>query len=309
MADGFAGWVLDGAVSVPAWALLTGLALIVAAFVLVRARFDSPGAALAQGAFVVIAVATGWWALDHFVGGDITAERRAFEARAFELAARALAPGSALACLDPLAGETVEDACERAIFASPEATAAAVAYVEAQLALLAATGAPASRAGASSAVTRLRRALEADRFGIVAHVLAARDDCTVDRCDAFALLRDKSRVSVNLAERPFESYVQSHKASWPAGAARPLAGGLPPVAAAPPDTAPRPAGNLYFPSANSIPPVNIMTAEPPAARDATTAGQAGPTRKPAQSAAPAHPPASAPAAPPRAAPVPLAPAQ
>ncbi|HEY7665603.1 MAG TPA: hypothetical protein VH934_21000 [Xanthobacteraceae bacterium] len=308
MVDGFAGSVLEGAVEVPAWALLAGVALILAAFALVRARFDSPGAALAQAAIVVIAVGTGWWALDHFARRDIAAERRAFEARAFELAARALAPGSALACLDPLAGDAVEDACERAVFASPEATAAAVAYVEAQLALLAAAGAPAARASASSPAARLRRALEADRFGIVAHVLAARDDCTVERCDAFALLQDKSRISVNLAERPFESYVESHKAGWPTGAARPVAGNLPPVASVPPDGAPKAPNNLYFPSAKSIPPVNIMTAEPPGARDATTAGQAGTTRKPAQSAVPAHPPGP-PAAPSHAAPVPLAPAQ
>ena len=57
---------------------------------------------------------------------------------AFDLATRALAPGSALACLDTIAGETVENACEKALFASPEATAAAVSYVAAQLSLLAA---------------------------------------------------------------------------------------------------------------------------------------------------------------------------
>ena len=48
----------------------------------------------------------------------------------------AIAPGSALSCLDEMAGEAVSTACEKAVFASPEAVAAAVKYVAAQLALL-----------------------------------------------------------------------------------------------------------------------------------------------------------------------------
>jgi hypothetical protein len=310
MVDRFAEWALSGAVSLPVWAVIAGLVVIVAAFAFLRARLDGTGAPLAQGAVVVIAVLAGWWALDHFARGDIAAERRALEARAFELATHALAPGSPLACLDAMAGDTVEDACERAVFASPEATAAAVSYVAEQLSLLVSAGDPALRTGANSAVAGVRRALEADRFGIVAHVLAVRDGCTADRCGALALLQEKSRVSVNLAEHPFEAYVQSHKPSWPTAANRPVAGNLPPAAAAVlPGGAARPPSNLYFPSATSIPPVNIMTAEPPGARDPTTAGEAGAPRKPPQGASPARPPASSNAAAPRAAPMQLAPAQ
>ena len=50
-------------------------------------------------------------------------ERRAIEARAAELTARSLAPGSALGCLDAVASVVVENACERPLFASPEAVA------------------------------------------------------------------------------------------------------------------------------------------------------------------------------------------
>ena len=46
--------------------------------------------------------------------------------RAEELAAHALSPGSSLACLDALAGDSVETACEKALFASPANVAAAV---------------------------------------------------------------------------------------------------------------------------------------------------------------------------------------
>ena len=56
-------------------------------------------------------------------------------------------------------------------------------------------------------------------------------------------------------------------------------------------------GNLYFPSSASIPPVNIMTAEPaaPPAADTTGAAEpAGPTpRKPPQAASQVRPPPSA----------------
>ena len=44
--------------------------------------------------------------------------------------------------LDPIAGDTVEVACEKVLFASPEATAAAVSYVAAQLSILASAAEP-----------------------------------------------------------------------------------------------------------------------------------------------------------------------
>jgi len=76
----------------------------------------------------------------------------------------ALMPGSALACLDASAGELVEAACEKALFATPEAAAAAVAYVTAQLSLLADGSEFERRSGANyeSALGRLRHAIETD---------------------------------------------------------------------------------------------------------------------------------------------------
>src|SRR5262249_46144002 len=227
---------------------------------------------------------------------------------------------SALACLDAAAGETVEGACEKALFASPETTAAAVAYVAAQLSLLAASNDYARRGGQASAIAPLRRALEADRFGIVAHVLATRDGCTPTRCGAFLLLQDVSRISANLVSRPFESAVAAHVAGWsPAGESRPVASAPAPAAA--PVAGAKVPNNLYFPSSSSIPPGSIMTAEPPPlAQDkpqphdkaqekpqaATGEASAAPARKPASGAQQPRAPASA--APPRAAPLPLGPA-
>jgi hypothetical protein len=309
MLDRVAEWASGEAMSLPVPAVIAGLGLIIAAFTLMRARYHGAGAPFLQGALVVTAVLAGWWTLDHFARRDLAAEQRAVEARAHELATRALVPGVAFACLDAIAGDAVEDACEKAVFATPEATAAAVAYVTEQLALLASGSEQARRAGASfragARMAQLRRAIEADRFGIAAHVLGVRDGCTPDRCGAFDLLQDTNRLSVNLAERPFEAYVKIYAAGWPAAGGRPVASNLPPAA-----TAPKAPNNLYFPSASSIPPVNIMTAEP-AARpaDTTGAGEAGaPSRKGAPSGAQSHTPAS-PGSVSARPPTPLAPAQ
>jgi len=125
-------------------------------------------------------------------------------------------------------------------------------------------------------LTNLRHAVEIDRFGIVAHVLRFRDGCKADQCGAFALFNNASHVSANLAQRTYDFYVLRHAANWPAVAQTPVASLSPPptVAALPPAAAaaatgrPLPA-NYFLPSAASIPPINIMTAEPsaPAPRD------------------------------------------
>ena len=190
-----------------------------------------------------------------------------------------------------IAGEVLEDACEKALFATPEATAAAVSYIAAQLSLLASAGDHARRAVPNSAMSQLRRAIEADPFGVVAHVLAVRDGCTPAHCGLFALLQDPSRVSANIAARVFEARLKSYAAAWPASSRRPVASNAPPAAAPQPAAAPGPRvpNNLYFPSASSIPPVNIMTAEPAAPPPHDTTGAAetpGSPRKPT-SAAPA----------------------
>jgi hypothetical protein len=291
--------------SLPLWAaaVLAALVIIAGIVAFVRNGLDGVSGSLMQGTVVLMVALAGWWAIDHFARRDILAERHALDARAFELTARAMAPGSTLACLDAMAGDVVEDACEKALFASPEAAAAAVSYVAAQLSLLASAGDHARRAGPGSALMQLRHALEADLFGVVAQVLAVRDGCTPAQCGAFALLQDTRRISTNLAERPFEARLKQYAAAWPAPGGRPVASTPPPAAAPQPTAAagPRVPNNLYFPSASSIPPVNIMTAEPAAPQpphDTTGAAAGTSARKPAAGAAPARSP-----------PTPLAPPQ
>src|SRR5262247_62813 len=303
---------LTGVVSLPVWAVAGIAAALVLACALAFVRAGGEGRSLPAVILVLIVVAVaGWWARDHFARRDLEAEQRALDTRAFELATRAFMPGSALGCLDAIAGETVEGACEKALFASPEATAAAVSYVAAQLSLLASARDLGRSGGTNPATLALRRAIEADRFGIVAHVLAVRDGCAPDECSAFAWLRDTGRINVNLAERPFEARLKTYAANW-------LAVGSREVVSTPPSPAPSAAAkvpnNLYFPSAKSIPPVNIMTAEPPPAQrppqDTTGAAESAPPtppRRPPQTNPQARPPSSA--APARAAPAPPAPAQ
>jgi hypothetical protein len=297
---------LTGVVSLPVWAVVAIAAVPVLACALAFVRGRGEGASVAVAILVLILAVVGWWARDHFA-------RRALDARGFELATRAFMPGSALGCLDAIAGETVEAACEKALFASPEATAATVSYVAAQLALLASARELGRHGETAPGMLALRRALEADRFGVVAHVLAVRDGCAPDQCSAFAWLGDTSRIKVNLAERPFDARINTYAASWPAAGGRALAS-TPPSPA--PSAAAKVPNNLYFPSATSIPPVNIMTAEPPPAQrppQATTgaAESATPTppRRPPQTNSQARPPSSAAPAPARAAPAPPAPAQ
>ena len=200
------------------------------------------------------------------------ADRRSLVQRNAELNIGALAPGSTLACLDAGAGEAVENACEKQVFADPQTAARAVAYTAARLALLA--EAHATQPSALTSVAAARRAIELDRYGIAAHVLATRDGCTAEQCAAFAWLRDTAVIKANLKAQVYDQYVSRYAAAWTndpgnqapvAGSAAPAPGA--PVAAVPGEpTHPTgvPVSSKYdFPSAASIPPVSIMNAEPP----------------------------------------------
>jgi hypothetical protein len=281
--------VATGTLALPAWAAGAAAALflvILVAAVLAFARSDWGRASglLVRFALVILGAAILWIFFDRAELRERTAERRALDQRAAELAMRAMAPGSALACLDATAGDTVETACEKAVFATPEAAAAAVSYVSARLALLADADQFAKHTDPSyeSALATLRQPIEADRFGIVAHVLSVRDSCTPLLCDSFALLHEASRVQANLKERVFDGYVARYTAEWAAHTqkpAMPMAEGANNLttASVPPSPAPAPASVVSpkydFPSAASIPPVSIMTPEPagpPEAKQAAT---------------------------------------
>src|SRR5208282_2714541 len=94
--------------------------VVVCALACVRSRTGASGARCVLVVFGAALGASMTWAfLDSAAVRDQSAERRALEMRAEQLSAQALAPGSPLACLDALAGEIIESACEKAVFASP----------------------------------------------------------------------------------------------------------------------------------------------------------------------------------------------
>jgi hypothetical protein len=127
-----------------------------------------------------------------------------------------------------------------------------------------------------------RRAIELDRYGIAAHVLAVRDGCTTEHCAAFAMFEDTGALKANLKVGAFDTYVARYVSTWsklePAAQKEPQtsATALPPVASVSEPTAPHPVNSRYdFPSAASIPAVSIMNAEPPPPKDQTGTAQAG----------------------------------
>jgi len=236
----------------------------------------------------VLGATIAWTFLDAAAMRDQSAERRSLEMRAAALNTQALAPGSSLACLDALAGESVEAACEKAIFAGPATVAAATSYVAARLTLLADMVAYTKRGGTNieGAMLPLRRSLETDRFGFLGHVLALRDGCSSENCKALALLHDPSRVRANLSGATLDRYLDHYLTSWAQPPDVPVAELTASLPATGQTSALGPrklAVDIDFPSAESIPPISIMNPEPkaPGAPSAAAADLSGHAQVPA----------------------------
>jgi hypothetical protein len=212
----------------------------------------------------------------------------------------------ALSCIDDLAGETVLAACEKLLFGSADAAAAAVSYTAARITQLTSLGDVATaNKNMTPELSTLRHSVERDRYGLVAYVLTVRDRCQPGQCAAYQSLTDHNHIAANMEERIYEGLILRYSASWnvPAAAATAV---LPPALPTGKPT------NAEFPSAASTPPVSIMTPEPPIAA-APAAPRPSPAAANAQTPAPRPSTAStapkkqaAPKA--RAAPVQLAPA-
>jgi hypothetical protein len=181
----------------------------------------------------------------------------------------------ALSCIDDLAGETVLAACEKALFGSAESVAAGVSYAGSQITRLTAFGdAAVANKNMTYELLTLRRAIERDRYGLMAQVLMARDQCTPAQCAAFRALTDSHQIVVNMAERTYDALISRYAPSWNAPAAAPVAA----LSSSVPTGKPT---NAEFPTAASTPAVNIMTPEP------------GPSPPRASASAPPPTPASA----------------
>jgi hypothetical protein len=287
-----------GMFSLPWWAAAIVAAFMVVCFVLAIVRIGATGIIAAAGGIAVLLFAFwgAWTWAERSVQRERANERQALAARALDLTARAVSPGSALACLDAGAGEAVEGACEKTLFATPETVAAATAYVAARIALLsdAADYAQRAKVDYEGPLPAQRRALESDRFGFAAQVLATGYNCSAEKCDALALFRDSARLKENLRDHVFDGFVTRNAAAWPARASRPVTASAPAVN---PNGGPSPVPpGFNVPSASSIPPVNIMASEPPAPPAAAAAETPAnpPTKRPPARTRPAAAPAPAP---------------
>jgi hypothetical protein len=197
----------------------------------------------------------------------------------------ATAPLPALSCVDDIAGDAVAAACEKAVFASADSTAAAVNRMAQMITRLTSYGdATTAQKNMTPELQGLRRAIERDRYGLVAQVLLARDRCTPTQCPSFRSLTDNHQIITNMDEHAYDALVSRYAAAWNAPPL-PATGA---VAMLPPSSLPtgRPT-SAEFPSAASTPPVSIMTPEP---------GTTVPTRAGAPAASPPKPAAPPPAA-------------
>jgi hypothetical protein len=194
----------------------------------------------------------------------------------------------ALSCVDDLAGDAVLTACEKALFGSAESAAAAVSYAASQITRLTALGDVAvANKSMTPELQALRRAVEHDRYGLMAHALAARDHCTPSDCAAFRALTDRHQIVANMDERVYDGLISRYAPAWNAPPA------MAPIAALEPGKPTGKPTNAEFPTAASTPPVSIMTPEPgtaatpPASRPpASNANAPLPSPRPTPAAAP-----------------------
>ncbi|WP_025036809.1 hypothetical protein [Bradyrhizobium sp. DOA9] len=274
----------------PTWMTLAaagffGLILLVA---LLRADRS-----VANGALTVITL------LSIAIAGAATMRLYGPDAPSAPAEARAQAAVSAslpaLSCLDDLAGDAVGAGCEKALFGAPDAAAAAVSYTAARIDRLTALG---DVAAAEKSLTPdmkvLRKSIERDRYGLVAHVLVARDGCTQFDCAAFRSLTDQQQVAANMDSHLYDTLVARYAPIWNAPAAAPAMPANAALAGLPPSTPTGKPTNAEFPSASSTPPVSIMNPEPTASarQGAPAANAAAAPRAPAAASAQAAAPAA-----------------
>jgi hypothetical protein len=268
--------------SFPMWLTLAaaGFFAIIAIIMLIKADKS-----VANGALTVITLLA--------IGIAAAATSRGFGrggAGEISSAPPATAALPALSCIDDLAGDAVLAACEKALFGSPEAVAAALSYAATQITFVTSLGDAAAGGSMTTGQLAVRRAVERDRYGLMAYVLAARDHCTVSECSAFRVLTNRQQIVTNMDERVYEGMISRYAPSWNAPAV------TAPVAVLSSSLPTGKPTNADFPSAASTPPVNIMTPEPGTTPAAASRPPASLANAPLPSSRPASTAAAAPAA-------------
>ncbi|HRF09541.1 MAG TPA: hypothetical protein PL193_12990 [Xanthobacteraceae bacterium] len=209
---------LSAAVAVPGWAIIAGgLALVLLLILMFRPRGDGGSgiAVLSQLAVVAIIAGAAYFGLKQTEDSSRLLERKAIEDRAAALLAQSNQPGSVLGCLHVAATSTLDEACEQAIFAEPQRVASAVSITADHIALLYdATLYAVKEPAFLDRFEGLRRSLEADPYGLVAHVFAKDHKCIPDSCTRYRILKETDKVKANLTAQKFEGLLAKHKQSW-----------------------------------------------------------------------------------------------
>jgi len=124
-------------VPAPVAGAVAALFFVLVVFAIRRATQGQASRVVVPVLAIIVAVAAVFGLLDRLTRSERAAEERALLERNSQLSLSAAAPGSALSCLDGLAGEEIENACEKSVFADPQSAARAVSYISARLSLLA----------------------------------------------------------------------------------------------------------------------------------------------------------------------------
>jgi hypothetical protein len=209
---------LSAAVAVPGWAVIAGgIGFVLLLILMFRPRGDggSGVAVLSQLAIVAVVAGAAYFGLKQTEDSSRLLERKAIEDRAAALLVQSNQPGSVLGCLHVAATSTLDEACELAIFAEPQRVASAVGITADHIALLYDATLYAVREPAFlERFEGLRRSLEADPYGLVAHVFAKDHKCIPDSCTRYRILKETDKVKANLAAQKFEALLAKHKQSW-----------------------------------------------------------------------------------------------
>jgi hypothetical protein len=270
--------------SFPMWLALAaaGFFGIIVLFTLLRAEKSVANGALTVITLLAVGIAVASTLRDYGPPGRDAPN----EARSSPVVTPGLA---ALSCIDDLAGDVVQQACEKAVFGSAESTAAAVNYMAAMITRLTALGdATTAQRTMTSETQALRRAIERDRYGLVAQVLLTRERCTPMECPAYRSLTDNHQIITNMDEHLYNGLVARYAPLWNAPPMTTASTGA--LAGLPPSLPTGRPTNAEFPSAANTPAVSIMTPEPGTGTKPPGAANAA---IPPATARPAQPPQTA----------------
>lgn len=270
--------------SFPMWLALAaaGFFGIIVLFTLLRAEKSVANGALTVITLLAVGIAVASTLRDYGPPGRDAPN----EARPSPVVTPGLA---ALSCIDDLAGDVVQQACEKAVFGSAESTAAAVNYMAAMITRLTALGdATTAQRTMTSETQALRRAIERDRYGLVAQVLLTRERCTPMECPAYRSLTDNHQIITNMDEHRYNGLVARYAPLWNAPPMTTASTGA--LAGLPPSLPTGRPTNAEFPSAANTPAVSIMTPEPGTGTKPPGAANAA---IPPATARPAQPPQTA----------------